>query len=94
MRNLLLAASTSLLMAGGAVPASAHAVCDGDFQMINGSWVATRACQFREAQKVAQEKHERISESSNRQWYESSPEEFCRGNPDIRVSTFCAEYKD
>jgi hypothetical protein len=94
MRNLFLVVSVSLLVSGLIVGnASAHSRCDGDFELIHGSWVATRSCQLHEANKVAGEMHMHISRhpsGSN----EESTEEFCRGNPDIRVSTLCAEYKD
>jgi hypothetical protein len=94
MRSLFVAVSTVLLASGiSATGASAHARCDGDFELINGSWSATRACQEHEAEKVSREMHMHISEhpSGRNEW---SAEEFCRGNPDIRVSTFCASYKD
>jgi hypothetical protein len=94
MRSLFFAASMSLLVSGMiAGNANAHARCDGDFEFVDGSWVATRSCQLHEANKVAHEMHMRISRhpsGSN----EESTEEFCRGNPDIRVSTLCAEYND
>jgi hypothetical protein len=94
MRRAYVAISISLLisaMTAGA--ASAHARCDGDFELVNGSWVATRECQRHEAEKVSREMHMHISRhpSASNEW---SADEFCRGNPDIRVSTFCAAYRD
>lgn len=73
--------------------ASARSRCDGDFALIDGSWVATRACRKHEAEHVSNEMHMHISShpSGGNEW---SAEEFCRGNPDIRVETFCASYKD
>jgi hypothetical protein len=94
MRSLFIAMSTALLASGmTAGAASAHSRCDGDFEMIHGSWVATRSCQEHEAEKVSRQMHMHISEhpSGGNEW---SAEEFCRGNPDIRVATFCAAYKD
>jgi hypothetical protein len=92
MRNLLFALSASLVVSVmGATAASAHSMCDGDFQFVDGRWVATRACQLNEAEKVSEERHMHISQhpSGPNEW---STEEFCRGNPDIRVSTLCAAY--
>jgi hypothetical protein len=74
-------------------PAMARSRCDGDFAMVGGSWIATRRCQEHEAEKVAREYHKRISDSPS-SYNEQTPDEFCRGNNDIRVSTFCAAYKD
>jgi hypothetical protein len=94
MRNLVVAISAALFaswMTAGA--ASAHSRCDGDFEMIEGSWIPTRACRRHEAEHVSEEMHMHISAhpSSANEW---SAAEFCRGNPDIRVATFCAPYKD
>lgn len=94
MRSLSLAVPMLLLALGAiAGDASARSRCDGNFEFIHGSWIATPSCQMHEANKVARKMHKRLSEhpsGSN----EESPTEFCRGNPDIRVSTFCAAYKD
>lgn len=92
MRNLLAALSASLFISiVGAAAASAHSMCDGDFQRIDGRWVATRNCQLSEAEKISEERHMRISRhpSGPNEW---SVEEFCSGNPDIRVTTLCAAY--
>jgi hypothetical protein len=95
MRSLDIAAVSVVLLAMGisATPASAYARCDGDFQFVQGSWVATRTCQERVAESISRRMHMHISQhpSGPNEW---SAEEFCRGNPDIEVSTFCAEYKD
>lgn len=94
MRSLFVAVSAALLATGISVSsASAHARCDGDFELVHGSWVATRACQEHEAERVSRQMHMHISEhpSGGSEW---SAEEFCRGNPDIRVATFCSSYRD
>lgn len=94
MRNLLAALSTSLLLSlMGSAAASAHSRCDGDFQMIDGHWIATHACQRQEAERGAEESHMRIARHPSRP-NEESTEEFCRGNADIRYTTLCAPYKD
>jgi hypothetical protein len=93
MRNLFVAVSAVLLASAISGPAGAHARCDGDFEMIHGSWVATRGCQLQEAKKIARQMHMRISQHPSG-GNEESAEEFCRGNPDIRVATFCSSYKD
>jgi len=73
--------------------AQARSLCDGDFERTAGGWVATPRCQEYEAAKVAREMHQHLTDitSSPR---DVTPDEFCRGNNDIRVSTFCAAYKD
>jgi hypothetical protein len=94
MRSLVVAASAALLAAWittGAVNAQSR--CEGDFEMIQGSWIPTRACRRHEAEHVSQEMHMRISAHPSGA-NERSAAEFCRGNPDIRVATFCAPYKD
>jgi len=94
MRSFIIAVYAVLLTTTISVTtASAHAMCDGDFEFVQGSWVATRACQERVAERIAQRMHRHISEHPSGP-YEWSPEEFCRGNPDIEVSTFCAPYQD
>lgn len=94
MRSFVVAVSAVLLAAGvSATAASAHARCDGDFELVQGSWVATRTCQERVAQRIAHQMHRHISAHPSGP-YEWSAEEFCRGNPDIEVSTFCAPYQD
>lgn len=77
----------------GTAAASAHSRCDGDFQMIEGRWIATRACQQQAAERGADESHMHIARHPSGP-NEESTEEFCRGNPDIRYSTLCAAYKD
>lgn len=74
-------------------PALAQSRCDGDFELVRGSWIATTRCQQHEAEKVAREMHTHISDSPS-SYNEQTPDEFCQGNNDIRVTTFCAPYKD
>ena len=95
MKKLLSTAGITLLLAAASTtsPAFAHSRCDGDFELVGGSWVATRHCQEHEAQKVAHLYHKHISESI-RSDNDVSPDEFCRGNNDIRVSTYCSSWKD
>lgn len=82
------------LFAATAVPqARAHSRCDGDFERVGGDWVATRRCQEHEANKVARELHRHVTDWPSTE-NDVTPDEFCRGNNDIRVSTFCAAYKD
>jgi len=77
----------------GIVPTSAHSRCDGDFQMVEGRWIATRTCQQQAAERSAEKSHMHIARHPSGP-NEESTEEFCRGNPDIRYSTLCAAYKD
>ena len=42
---------------------------------------------------VARQRHVLVSEQST-QSDKVSPDEFCRGNADIEVSTYCAPYRD
>jgi hypothetical protein len=92
MRSLFLSASMSLLVSSmTAGNANAHSRCDGGFELIHGRWIATRSCELVEANKVARERNMRVSEHPSN-YNEETPEEFCRGNPDIRVTTLCAGY--
>lgn len=95
MKKLLGTAGITLLLATASAtnPALARSRCDGDFEMIGGSWVATRRCQEHEAEKVARLYHKHISETI-RSDNDVSPDEFCRGNNDIRVDTYCSSWKD
>lgn len=94
MSKFSLAASVSLIVLGFATAASAHARCDGDFQLIHGSWIATRYCQRQVADHVARAEHTRITHhtvSSS----DETPEEFCRWhNADIETYTYCSSYND
>jgi hypothetical protein len=83
------------LLAMGAIgdAANAHSRCDGDFELINGSWIATPHCQEAVAEAVARERHMHVSERPSRanEW---TPEEFCRWAGDSRTSTYCLNYVD
>jgi signal transduction histidine kinase len=95
MKLILRASAVCLIVATLAALTSAQArsLCDGDFERMAGGWVATTRCQEYEAARVAREMHQHLTDrdSSPR---DVTPEEFCRGNNDIRVSTFCGSYKD
>lgn len=95
MRNNLIPVVWSVLISGSALATSAqaHAICDGDFEHTRDGWIATSRCQRHEAARVAQEQHRHLTGRISSAW-DVTPDEFCRGNNDIRVSTFCAAYKD
>ena len=84
-----LAISTSVAMTS----AQARSLCDGDFERTASGWISTPRCQEYEAARVAREMHQRLTDSTASP-NDVTPDEFCRGNNDIRVSTFCAAYKD
>lgn len=93
-RNLSPVLLAALLSASAfATSAQAHATCDGDFEHTRDGWIATSRCQRHEAAKVAREQHRHLTSTTSSAW-DVTPDEFCRGNNDIRVSTFCAAYKD
>ncbi|MBY0558751.1 hypothetical protein [Hyphomicrobium sp.] len=95
MNRMLSAGAIALALSTAAAMTSAQArsLCDGDFERTPGGWISTPRCQEYEAAKVAREMHQHLTDitSSSR---DVTPDEFCRGNNDIRVSTFCAAYKD
>jgi hypothetical protein len=95
MKKLLSTAGIALLLATASTtsPALARSRCDGDFEMVGGSWIATRRCQEHEAEKVARQYHQHITESPVSR-NDVTPDEFCRGNNDINVSTYCSSWKD
>lgn len=94
MLKIPVAATISLLALGFATAASAQGRCDGDFQMVNGSWVATRHCQRMAAERVAHAEHAHITRHTVRQGDET-PEEFCRWhNGEIETDTYCSSYND
>lgn len=83
-----------LVLSVGGTAALAHSRCDGDFELSNGEWVATRHCQREAANEVARENHERISQHPTRP-NEMTPDEFCRWNGhDIRTQPYCDSYRD
>jgi hypothetical protein len=87
-----LAVSLLLSMLGPVNPAMAGSKCDGDFENVGGNWIANRQCQREEAEKVAQLYHEHITYSpSSRD--DVTPDQFCRGNNDIRVSAYCSSWE-
>jgi len=94
MLKIPVAASMSLLALGFATAASAQARCDGDFQRVNGSWVATRYCQRMSAERVARSEHVHITHRTVRR-SDETPEEFCRWHAgQIETETYCSSYND
>ncbi len=95
MNRILRAGAVALVLATSAAMTSAQArsLCDGDFERTAGGWVSTPRCQEHEAAMVAREMHQHLTDSTSSP-RDVTPDEFCRGNNDIRVSTFCAAYKD
>jgi hypothetical protein len=93
MRIIALAASVSLAAIGLTTAASAHARCDGDFELIHGDWVATRHCQIQAAES-ASHGHYRISERPTTS-HEMTPEEYCRFyGSSIETQPYCLNYAD
>jgi hypothetical protein len=93
MNKLVTAISISLLASGMTTVASAHGRCDGDFQFIHGSWIATPYCQELVANRMARREHMRVSQHASR--YSETPDEYCRWhNAQIETSTFCSSYND
>jgi len=77
-----------------ATAASAQSQCDGDFELVNGSWVATRHCQRLVAEHIANKEHAHITRHTVRTG-DMTPEEFCRWhNGEIETSTYCSSYND
>lgn len=94
MSKLPLALSVSLLAFGMTSAASAQPKCNGDFALVDGSWVATRYCQRLVAREIAREDHERISQHPTRS-NDMTPEEYCRWHAaDIRTETYCSSYNE
>jgi len=95
MNRFLRTGAVAFVLAASAALTSAQArsLCDGDFERTAGGWVATPRCQEHEAAKVAREMHQHLTDITSSPG-DVTPDEFCRGNNDIRVSTFCAAYKD
>jgi hypothetical protein len=92
MYKIFFAASASLLALGIATAASAHARCDGDFELVNGSWIATRYCQRQVAEHIANAEHSHITHHTVRS-SDMTPEEFCRWNrANIETYTYCSSY--
>lgn len=94
MSKVALAISISLLAFGISDTATAHQRCDGDFESVNGSWVATRYCQRQVANRIAHEEHMRVSQHTSGP-NDMTPEEYCRWHAaDIRTQTYCSSYND
>jgi hypothetical protein len=92
--SLPVAISISLLAFGITDAASAHSRCDGDFESVNGNWIATRYCQRQVANAIAHNEHMRVSQRPSRS-NEMTPDEYCRWHAaDIRTQTYCSSYND
>ncbi len=94
MRYLSLATVAAIASMGLANVASAQGRCDGDFELVHGSWVATRYCQRMVAERIANAEHAHITRHTIRPTDET-PDEFCRWhNGEIETSTYCSSYND
>jgi hypothetical protein len=72
--------------------ATAHSRCDGDFEFINGQWLATRRCERQVAAAMARAEGTHLSRHSSQTG--ESFEEYCRGIGHLRIETMtaCAPY--
>jgi hypothetical protein len=93
MKKASIIASILLLAAPVASSvAFARSGCDGDFEMVNGRWIAKRHCQRQAAENSARASGARVAH------HESSGgvtrEEYCRGVGHLRIETssYCAAY--
>lgn len=94
MYKLSLATAVAVVSLGLANVASAQGRCDGDFELVHGSWVATRYCQRMVAERIANAEHAHITRHTVRPTDET-PDEFCRWhNGEIETSTYCSSYND
>jgi hypothetical protein len=94
MQKASAAIAFSVLALGFATAANAHARCNGDFEHINGGWVATRFCQRLTAERVANSEHAHITHHTVHM-RDETPEEFCRWhNGEIETDTYCSSYND
>jgi hypothetical protein len=90
---LALACCTAIGLQSGSAAAAYRHCDDMGFARVHGSWILDPDCQANVAAQVARDRHEKYSAAK----LASSPaaaDEFCRGENDIRVSTFCAAYQD
>ncbi len=84
MSKALLALSTAILVSG---VTAAFATTSSSFRHAGPGY------QQGVAQSIAASRHERIVDDPLGARQES-PDEFCRGNNDIRTDVYCAPYKD
>jgi len=88
------AVAFSLLTLALATSANAAVRCDGDFENVNGSWVATRTCQRAAAEHIANSENEHITHHTVRM-RDETPDEFCRKHVnDIETDTYCSSYNN
>jgi hypothetical protein len=94
MKRLSIAISIAFLALGIATTASAQSRCDGDFELVHGSWIATQYCQRLVAERIANRDHTHITRHTERAG-DVTPDEFCRWhNGEIETSTYCSSYND
>jgi len=81
-----------LIIALALIPSTGHAArCDGDFQLVRGSWVSTRYCRAVQIAKVARENGMNVSAETLLR-HPSRAEEVCRFvASDIRVHPACEQ---
>jgi hypothetical protein len=73
------------LMPLSATPASAHIVCQGDFQRVQGSWIATPYCSDRHIARFARKEGENVTGRQVRRNSELK-DELCQGSPGLAAS--------
>lgn len=88
MNRLLLILIVGLAL----LPSAGHAArCDGDYQLVRGSWVSTRYCRAVEIAKVARESGMDVSPETLLR-HPSRAEEVCRFiKSDIRAHPACEQ---
>jgi hypothetical protein len=95
MFKLPVALVVSLLALGAAAgAANAQGTCSGDFENVDGNWIATKYCQRDHARHVAAMEGSHLT-SHPVMARDETPGQFCRFHVnDIRTSTYCSEYND
>jgi len=89
MRLATLILAAGLGFAGHPVDAASRPRCDGDFQLVRGSWVSTRYCRAAQIAAVARESGMMVSTEEILR-SRSRAEEACRFvGADIRVQPAC-----
>jgi hypothetical protein len=73
------------LMPLSATPAAAHIVCQGDFQKVQGSWIATPYCSDHHIARFARKEGENVT---GRQVRSNSllKDELCQGSPGLAAA--------
>lgn len=95
MLKLPVALIVSLIALGAAAStASAQGSCSGDFENVDGNWIATKYCQRVHANHVANLEGLHLTTHPVLA-HDETPDQFCREHvDDIRTSTYCSEYTD